>query len=127
MRVVLNGKNMDLSPALEHFATEKFSRLARYNAHLERVEVVIAHERTHEPNGRFTALATLIADGRLIMRGEEHAATPEAACDCLFDQLSNRLEREHHLKTDYHRRATAAERQFADETENWEPSAEAAE
>jgi len=120
MRVVLSGKNMDLTPSLEQLATEKLARLERYNARLDRVEVVIAHERTHEPSGRFTALATLIAQGRLIMRGEDHAETPQAAVDCLVDQLSQRLEREHAFKTDHHLRATAAERQFADATEDEE-------
>jgi len=124
MRVVLNGKNLDLTPALEYFATEKLSRLARYNAHLERIEVVIAYEHTREPSGRFTALATLIADGRLIMRGEDHAATPQAAVDCLVDQLSARLEREHAFMVDHHRRETAAARQFAEATENEEPGGE---
>jgi ribosomal subunit interface protein len=121
MRVVLNGKNMDLTPSLEHFATEKLSRLERYDARLDRVEVVIAHERTHEPSGRFTALATLIASGRLIMRGEDHAQTPQAAVDCLVDQLSQRLEREHAQKVDHHRRTTAAERRFAEATEGEAP------
>lgn len=115
MQVELSGKNMDLNPTIERFATEKLGRLARFNSHLQRVEVVVAHERTHEPNGRFTALATLIADGRLIMRGEDHGETPRVAVDRLVEQLGERLEREHALKTDHHRRVTAAERRF-DET-----------
>ncbi|HEX5416577.1 MAG TPA: ribosome-associated translation inhibitor RaiA [Chloroflexota bacterium] len=119
MEVVLSGKNLELNPTIEHFATEKLSRLMRFNSHLQRVEVVIAHERTHEPNGRFTALANLIADGRLMMRGDDHGQTPQVAVDRLVEQLGERLEREHAQTTDHHRRETAVERRF-DETHEGE-------
>lgn len=95
MRVVQTGKNMTLSPSLEHYAEEKFGRLDRYDPALERADVEITPESTRDVQNHFVVQANLIGEGRLVMRGEERAADPRVAIDTLADTLAKRLERRH--------------------------------
>ena len=95
MQVNLTGKNMVLSDPLERYATDKFSRLARYQHDLEHVDVEITLQSTREVQGHYVCQANLIAAGRLLLRGEERAGDPYVAIDTLVDSLEQRLDRQH--------------------------------
>lgn len=95
MRVVQTGKNMVLSPSLEHYLAEKFGRLDRYDPRLDRAMVEITPETTKDVQNHYVVQANLIGDGRLILRGEQRAADPFVAIDTLAGILARRLERRH--------------------------------
>lgn len=106
MRVLLTGKNMLLTDAVEHYATEKFSRLARHRPKLERAEVELTRQATREIQDHYVCQGNLIEAGRLVLRGEARAANPNIAIDALVDLLEQRLERQHERVASF-RRSTA--------------------
>jgi ribosomal subunit interface protein len=86
---------MTLSDDLAAYADKKFRRLDRHQPKLERVEVTLSREATREIQSHFECRANLIASGRLVLRGEEHAADPRVAIDTLVDRLEERLAEQH--------------------------------
>ncbi|HUX86286.1 MAG TPA: ribosome-associated translation inhibitor RaiA [Chloroflexota bacterium] len=106
MRVLLTGKNMVLTDAIEHYATQKFSRLARHRPKLERAEVELTLQATREIQDHYVCQANLIEAGHLVLRGEASAADPRVAIDALLDLLEQQLERQHERVVSF-RRSTA--------------------
>lgn len=106
MRVVMTGKNLVLTDAIEHYATQKFGKLARHQPKLQRVDVELALQSTRDVQDHYVCQANLIADGRLELRGEERAADPRVAIDALVDLLEQRLQRQRERVESY-RRPTA--------------------
>src|SRR5690606_8378062 len=95
MRVLLRGKNLILTDAMQRFAEEKFGRLAQRRPDLDRVEVEVSRQATHEIEHHFTVQANLIAERRLVLRAEEQAADARVAIDTLVDKVERLLQRQH--------------------------------
>jgi len=105
MHVLLTGKNIVLSDAVEQDARRKFQRLVRHRPDLERADVELTRQPTRDIQDHYVCQANLIAEGRLVLRGEERAADPLVAIDALVDMLERRLQRQHE-KIESRRRPT---------------------
>lgn len=106
MRVLLKGKNLVLTDAIERYAVGKFSRLEHYRPNLDRAEVEVSRQATRGVESHYTVQANLIAERRLVLRAEEHAADPRVAIDTLVDKVERSLQRQHE-RVESERRLTA--------------------
>lgn len=95
MNVLLTGKNMVLTDVIEGYARQKFQRLARYRPDLDRADVELTQQATRDVQDHYVGQANLIAEGRLVLRGEERAADPHVVIDALVDLLEQQLQRQH--------------------------------
>ena len=106
MRVLLKGKNLVLTDAIERYAVGKFSRLDGFRPNLDRAEVEVSRQATRGIEHHYTVQVNLIAERRLVLRAEEHAADPRVAIDALVDKVERTLQRQHERK-ESDRRLTA--------------------
>ncbi len=102
MQIEISGQNVDLTPALRAYVTEKIERLKRHFDHLIAAHVVLKIERTEH-----TAEATVSVGGR---PNDLHAVALAddmyAAIDLLADKLDRQVRR-HKGKVTDHRRVEA--------------------
>ncbi|MBE3519459.1 MAG: ribosome-associated translation inhibitor RaiA [Firmicutes bacterium] len=87
MRVIVTGKNMDISPALRDYAEKKLKKLSKYVKQSVTAQATFSTER-----GRYILEVTAPLDGYLL-RGEEQAADPMACVDQVVEKLERQLEK----------------------------------
>jgi ribosomal subunit interface protein len=95
MEVIVSGKNVILTDEIQRYAADKIQRLARFEPKLDRVNVEITLQATRDVENHYVVQANLLGAGRLLMRGEVHAAEPKVAIDTLVDTLEERFQRLH--------------------------------
>ncbi|HHY34968.1 MAG TPA: ribosome-associated translation inhibitor RaiA [Firmicutes bacterium] len=87
MRVIVTGKNMDISPALRDYAEKKLKKLSKYVKRSVTAQATFSTER-----GRHILEVTAPLDGYLL-RGEEQAADPMTCVDQVVEKLERQLEK----------------------------------
>ncbi|MCR4428869.1 MAG: ribosome-associated translation inhibitor RaiA [Caldiserica bacterium] len=87
MRIIVKGKNVDLTEALHQYAIKKVQRVDRYFNNIQDVLVTLSMER-----GRFSAEATMQVSGALI-RAEEKDSDMYSAIDRMADKLERQVKR----------------------------------
>jgi putative sigma-54 modulation protein len=103
MRVIVTGKNVDISPVLRDYAEKKLKKLSRYMKRSVTAQATFSVER-----GRHILEVTAPLDGYLL-RGEEQAADPMACVDQVVEKLERQLEK-HKTKLLKRDKAPAGER-----------------
>lgn len=87
MRVIVTGKNMDITPALRDYAEKKLKKLSKYVKRSVTAQATFSMER-----GRHILEVTAPLDGYLL-RGEEQAADPMTCVDQVVEKLERQLEK----------------------------------
>ncbi len=92
-QVIVNAKQLELSPALEEYITRKVGRLIRHlQGLINPVRVEVGYDDVRDADRRFYSEITLWVGDKLV-RVEEVAADPRAAIDQATDLLKDEIER----------------------------------
>ncbi|MBS3959911.1 MAG: ribosome-associated translation inhibitor RaiA [Xanthomonadaceae bacterium] len=102
MRLEVSGHQIEITPALNDFATTKLERIARHFDHHLELRLLLAVDRLQH-----RAEATLSPRGKQL-HAEAEAADMYSAIDLLVDKLDRMLIKEKERFTDHHRGESAA-------------------
>lgn len=92
MRMVVKGKNMEVSEHLREHAQKKLGKLDRYLENITSATVELTHEQTRSAEHSHVAQVTLVANGT-ILRGEERADDIRSAIDAVADVMHRQIVR----------------------------------
>ena len=92
LHVVVQGKHIDVTPALRTYAETKVGKLTRYFDHVQDAQVVLSVER-HQDLGKAQVVeATLRGDG-IVLRGEDASSDMYASIDLVVGKLKKQIEK----------------------------------
>ena len=102
MRLDISGHQIDVTPALRDYVTDKLGRIARHFDHHLDARVILSVDKLDQK-----AEATLAATGRTLFAD---AVAPDmyAAIDLLSDKLDRLVVKHKERMTDHHRGESAA-------------------
>lgn len=92
MQITISGQQMQVTPPLKQYVTDKMEKISRHFDHVTKTNVVLHVEKT-----RHLAEATINAKGATLHANAE-AADMYAAIDALSDKLDTQV-RKHKEKT----------------------------
>lgn len=92
MKLIVSGKNLEVSDGLKEYVEKKIGRLDRYLPSLTEARVELAVEPTKAATHREVVQVTLRANGT-ILRGEERSSDLRAAVDVVVEKLEKQIER----------------------------------
>ena len=95
MDVVIKGRNIPVTEALERYATEKVERVARFfddERSVARAEVELVHERNRAISEPEVAEATLFINGS-VLKASEASEDMYASIDRMSDKLERQVKR----------------------------------
>ena len=93
MQILITGKGIELTPAIEAYVNEKISKLAKFFPGIMRVEIIVGMETHHHQKGEvFLAEAKIPLPGTDIFVKLE-ASSLYAAIDLLHDRLETELKK----------------------------------
>ena len=95
MEITVSARHIDISPALRAAAEEKFGRLSRFGAEIERAEVHFVEERNPRIARREVCEVSFETRGKRV-RARAAAADTFAAIDLAVEKIEHQL---HTLKT----------------------------
>lgn len=96
MQLHFTGRNLEITPALKNFTTEKFERLNRRDTHITNIKVIFQIENV-----------THIAEATMYLDGIEIHATAKAddmytAINALVDKLMGQITKHKGKKSERH-------------------------
>ncbi|MCC6907989.1 MAG: ribosome-associated translation inhibitor RaiA [Phycisphaerales bacterium] len=86
MQITVTGKHLDVSAAMEDYASKKCDRLTRYYDRIQQVDVVI-----DKPGREFEIEVIAHVDRHDPFIGREHGMDYHACLDSVVDKLSRQL------------------------------------
>ncbi|MBE0466996.1 MAG: ribosome-associated translation inhibitor RaiA [Candidatus Desulforudis sp.] len=87
MRILVRGKNIEVTPALRGYAEKRLRKLAKFEQHFGEVQVTLTVEKdSHRIE------VTIPIDG-MILRGEETTGDMYASMDLVVEKLEKQLDR----------------------------------
>ncbi|MBI2123433.1 MAG: ribosome-associated translation inhibitor RaiA, partial [Armatimonadetes bacterium] len=92
MQVIVQGKHLDVTPALREYAQEKVGKISRYFDQVQEAQVVLSVERRDSVGKAQVVEVTVWGDG-LVLRGEEASQDMYASIDLVFDKLRKQIEK----------------------------------
>jgi putative sigma-54 modulation protein len=92
MELLVTGKNVEISEAVEKYLERKLGKLARHLSAINESKVEISREKTKSPDERYVVQVTVNSRGT-ILRAESRAAVLDAAIDSVSDVLARQVER----------------------------------
>ena len=92
MHIIVQGKHLDVTPALREYAEEKVGRLTRFFDQVQEAQVVLSIERRDGMGKAQVVEVTVWGDG-IVLRGEEASADMYASIDLVFDKLRKQIEK----------------------------------
>lgn len=107
MEIEIRGKKLQLSKAVENYASKKMAKLTRVLPSIVETKVEISKEKAKSPTNRYVVQVTVKSDGVLI-RAEERQADVYAAIDAADDVIRKQIGR---FKGKYYLRNRRAARQ----------------
>ena len=110
MDIVIQGRNVDITPRLQSYVERKVGRLDRYMPNIAEVRIDLAEEKSNRMGSRQVAQITVRHIRGTILRAEERTTDLFAAVDGVVDKLYRQIER---YKGKQNRRGDAQE-DFAD-------------
>ena len=93
MELQVTGKNIEITPALQHQIERKFGKLNRYFPNIPEAKVEVIEEKTKSPQQQFVVRITVTANGTRL-HGEERGEDLFQAIDRTAANMSRQLE--HH-------------------------------
>ena len=104
MQINVKGHQVDVTPALNDYATGKFERVTRHFDHLHELNIVLGVEKLLHK-----AEATIQCSGKLI-HADATATDMYAAIDALVDKIDVQVRKHKEKLTDHHAEAVRAAR-----------------
>ena len=96
MQITVKGHQIDVTAALNDYATSKFTRIARHYDDLHEINIVLGLERLLQK-----AEATLQLSGKTV-HADASAADMYAAIDALVDKVETQLRKHKEKRVDHH-------------------------
>ena len=93
MQIIINGKQMEVTPQLRQHIERKVQRLARYVDEEARVEITITEEHTRSARDRYSVQVAL-ANATYPVRSEMRAVNTNMALDLVLDKVIVQLGRQ---------------------------------
>ena len=107
MKVMVNGRNIEVTDYMREYVTKKVGRLERYLPQIGEVRADLNQNMTRSADDRFTAQITIWANGQ-ILRAEESTSDIFASVDATVDKISSQIRRFKGRRFDSKRRAAHA-------------------
>lgn len=104
MKVMVHGRNVDVTDYMKEYVTKKVGKLERYLPHIGEVRAELTQNMTRSANDRYTAQVTIWNNGQ-ILRAEEATSDIFASIDATVDKISSQIRRFKGRKVDTRRRA----------------------
>jgi len=92
LHVIVQGKHLDVTPALREYAEEKVGKISRYFDQVQEAQVVLSVERRDGMGKAQVVEVTVWGDG-LVLRGEEASQDMYASIDLVLDKLRKQIEK----------------------------------
>lgn len=92
LHVIVQGKHMQVTPALRQYAEEKLGRIVRYFDQVKDAQVVMSVERRGELGKAQVVEVTVHGDG-VVLRGEEASSDMYASIDLVAEKLKKQVEK----------------------------------
>lgn len=92
LHVIVQGKHLDVTPALREYAEEKVGKISRYFDQVQEAQVVLSVERRDGMGKAQVVEVTVWGDG-LVLRGEGASQDMYASIDLVFDKLRKQIEK----------------------------------
>lgn len=93
MELIIRGRNIEITDAIEAYARKRIARLERFLPTISEAELELAQENTRSRDQRQIAQLTLRMTPGLLLRAEERHADLLAAIDLVVDKMERRIER----------------------------------
>jgi len=92
LHIIVQGKHIDLTPALRSYAEAKVGKIARYFDHVQDAQVVLSVERRNRMGKAQVVEVTVRGDG-ILLRGEEASPDMYASIDLVVGKLKKQIEK----------------------------------
>ena len=92
MRIVLTGRQIELTPSLKEFTEKKLDSLASYVDHIDEIDAILSVEKTKSQGLMHTAEVTVWAKG-INFRASQSHKDMYAANDLILDKLTKQITR----------------------------------
>src|SRR2546428_712412 len=92
LHVIVQGKHMDVTPALRSYAETKVGKIARYFDQVQDAQVVLSVERRGEMGKAQVVEITVRGDG-VVLRGEDASPDMYASIDLVMTKLKKQIEK----------------------------------
>jgi putative sigma-54 modulation protein len=92
MQIIINGKQMEVTPRLRQYIERKVQRLARFVDEQARVEVTVTEEKTRSARDRY-AVQLALSNATHPVRSEVRAVNANMALDLVLDKVVTQLGR----------------------------------
>jgi putative sigma-54 modulation protein len=92
LHVIVQGKHMQVTPALREYAEEKLGRIVRYFDQVHAAQVVLSVERQGGLGKAQVVEVTVHGDG-IVLRGEEASQDMYASIDLVAEKLKKQIEK----------------------------------
>ena len=86
MKVMVHGRNVDVTDYMKEYVTKKVGKLERYLPQIGEVRAELTQNMTRSANDRYTAQVTIWANGQ-ILRAEEATSDIFASIDATVDKI----------------------------------------
>lgn len=92
LHVIVQGKHMQVTPALREYAEEKLGRIVRYFDQVHAAQVVLSVER-HVGLGKAQVVEVTVHGDGVVLRGEEASSDMYASIDLVAEKLRKQIEK----------------------------------
>ncbi|NJN53410.1 MAG: ribosome-associated translation inhibitor RaiA [Anaerolineae bacterium] len=93
MELMIQGRNLELTPRLQNYVEKKTARLDRFMPNLTEVKVDLSAENTRSAVDSQVAQITVRDNRGMILRAEERSNDMFAAVDAVVDKLYRQINR----------------------------------
>jgi len=107
MQIVITGKNLNVSDALQDYVEKKTNRLDRYLSNIDEARVELTSQHAKSAQDRQVAQITLRSTNGAILRSEERSADMRASVDAAVDKLTRQIKRYKGKHWQSHQRSAA--------------------
>ena len=105
MKVIVHGRNVDVTDYMREYVTKKVGKLERYLPQVGEVRAELTQNMTRSANDRYTSQVTIWTNGQ-ILRAEESTSDIFASIDATIDKMSAQIRRFKGKRYDNRRRAS---------------------
>jgi putative sigma-54 modulation protein len=105
MKVMVHGRNVDVTDYVKEYVTKKVGKLERYLPQIGEVRAELTQNMTRSADDRYTAQITIWTNGQ-ILRAEESTSDMFASIDATVDKMSSQIRRFKGRRYENRRRAS---------------------
>lgn len=90
MNIIIKGRNVDVSDALENYIKKKLSKMSRFSDRISEIQVMISTQNSKTSGNSHKVEATIWMNGKII-RAQEVSPDMYASVDLVVDKLERRI------------------------------------